>query len=56
MNLLLAGASDLMTVDTNSTWVPSVVIASVLATKTSEGIQGEECGCRSRDYLGELDP
>lgn len=53
MKLLLTGASDLMTVDTNRTKVLSAVIASILPTKTTEGIQGEGSGYRpSQELLG----
>lgn len=54
MNLLLIGVSDLMRVGTDRKEVLSAFIASVLLTKTSEGIQGEESRCRlSQGYLGE---
>lgn len=48
MKLLLTGASVLMTVDTDRI---KVLSASVLPTKTTEGIQGEEKGYRSSQGL-----
>lgn len=50
-HFLLHGANNLMTIDTNRAEILRAIIASVLPTKTGEGIQGEESGCRSSQRL-----